>query len=223
MSHVTIQRTALLLGTALLLSACGVTSAPAASQRVGAATAKSAVTQRLGNLEGPLTANRVLKYTHAVARQLDAKASFTGLTGTNIEFDGRPTGEGTWTVQYIGSEVESPVKKTNPYSNKLTRRITVVVTAEGVPTVTESTESGMPLGVAYLDSPLPEVDSSDVLRIMRKERPATANAPIERMSLTGHPRDFSLLLWKITPATTTQSAERPLTINAHNGTIVSAY
>lgn len=222
MSHVTIQRTALLLGTALLLSACGVTSAPAPVQRIGAASAKAVSTQRLANVEGPLTATRVLKYAHAVARQLDAKASFTGLTGTNIDLDGRPSGEGTWTVQYIGSEVEGPVKKTNPYSNKLTRRISVVVNAEGVPTVTESTESGMPLGVAYLDSPLPEVDSCDVLKIMRKERPATTHAPIERMCLTGHPRDFSLLLWKITPAAT-QSGERPLTINAHSGDIISAY
>jgi hypothetical protein len=222
MSHVTIQRTAILLGTALLLSACGVTSAPSATQRVGAPSARAVTTMRLGTLEGPLTATRVLKFAHAAARQLDAKASFTGLTGTHIDLDGRPVGDGTWTVQYVGSEVETPAKKTNPYSNRLTRRIAVTVTAEGVPTVNETTEPGMPLGIAYLDSPVPEVDSCDVLKIMRKERPANTVAPIERMSLSGHPRDFSLLLWKITPAAT-QSGERPLTINAHNGEIVSSY
>ncbi len=213
MAHVTIQRTALLLGAALLLSACGVSPAP---------TAKAVSAKRLATLDGPLTASRVLKYSHSVARQLDAKASFTGLLGVHIDLDGKPSGDGSWTVNYVGSEVEGPAKKGNPYSNKLTRRIAVSVDAAGVPTVTETTEGGMPLGVAFLDSPVPEVDSCDVLKILRKERPASTHAPIERMSLMGHPRDFSMLLWKITPATT-QNGERPVTLNAHTGDIVNSY
>jgi hypothetical protein len=224
MSNVNVQRTALLLGTSLLLSACGVTHAPpTAAPRAAVQSAHSMTAKRLATLDGPLTANRVLTYAHAVAHQLDAKACFTGLVGTHIAMDGQPTGEGTWTVQYVGSEVDEARKgKNNPYNNKFTRRIAVVVNAEGQPTVTETTEQGMPLGVAYLDSPLPEVDSCDVLKILRKERPATTHAPVERMSLMGHPRDFSVLLWKINPATT-QSGERPMTINAHSGDIVSSY
>ena len=132
-----------------------------------------------------------------------------------------PACSGSVLAQYCSSE-DGPAKGNNPYANKVTRRITVSIDAEGVPTVTEATEAGMPLGVAFLDAPVPEVDSCDVLKILRKERPASTHAPIERMSLQGHPRDFSMLLWKITPAAT-QSGERPVTLNAHTGDIVTSY
>jgi hypothetical protein len=217
MSTTSFTRTALLMGAAFFLTACGAGMGPtAAAPRVGPSAVKN-TTKTLSALEGPLTANRVLAFAHVTAREIDAKAAFTGLTGTMIGATGEPTGKGTWTVQYIGSDVAAPGGNKNPYANKHTRRIAVSVDAAGVPTVAVSTEQGMPLGVSYLENPQPEIDSCDVMNLLRRERPA--HFPIERMSLSGHPRDYQVMLWKI--GTLKQSGDRPITINATTGAIVT--
>ncbi|MFN3428719.1 MAG: hypothetical protein ACK46X_02070 [Candidatus Sericytochromatia bacterium] len=227
MNHASVCRTAFLLTAAVCLTACGNAGSPlaATAQRAGVALPKASLaqaanaTQTLAPLEGALTANRVLAFAHAAAKQVDAKAAFTGLSGNWIGTDGEPTDKGTWTVQYLGSDLAPPKGVKNPYGNKLTRRIAISVDGKGIPTVTVTEVAGLPLGLAYLESPLPELDSSDVLRLVRKERPAAAQHPIERMSLTVHPRDFQVMLWKV--GTTTQSSDRPLTINANTGAIVT--
>lgn len=220
MNHASVCRTALLLTAAVCLTACGTAGSPLAATAKRAGVAKAAnATQALAPLEGALTANHVLAYAHAAAKQVDAKAAFTGLSGTWIGADGEPTEKGSWTVQYLGSDLAPPKGAKNPYGNKLTRRIAVSVDGHGQPTVTVTEVAGLPLGLAYLDSPLPELDSSDVLRLVRKERPAASHYPIERMSLTVHPRDFQVMLWKV--GTATQSSDRPLTINANTGAIVT--
>src|SRR6476619_1030823 len=123
-SHTDIQRIVFLAGTALMLSACGTHAVPMSAPRAaGTAVAHAATAHRLAPVEGTLTANHVLAYAHAVAHQLDAKASFTGLTGTRIGLDGVPAEGGVWTVQYCSSE-DGP-KGGNPYANKLTLRLTV--------------------------------------------------------------------------------------------------
>lgn len=217
MSHTSVTRTALLLGTAFFLTACGAGVSPTApTKRVGQAAVKN-TTPALSALEGALTANRVLAFAHATAHEVDAKAAFTGLTGTMIGPNGEPTGKGAWTVQYIGSDVTPPAGNKNPYANKHTRRIAVSVDAAGVPTVAVTTEQGMPLGVSYLENPQPELDSCDVMNILRRER--SAHFPIERMSLSGHPRDYQVMLWKI--GTLKQSGDRPITINANTGAILT--
>lgn len=216
MSHAKVLTTTLLMGSALLLTACGVSPSPTAPAQRAAAVVK---TKNLPALDGSLTANRVLAYTHAAAHQLDAKAAFTGLVGTMIGPDGKPMGKGTWTAQYLGSEVGQKGPK-NPYANKVMRRITLTVDATGATTSVVTEEVGMPLGVSFLDAPVPELDSSDVLKILRKERPAGAGVPVEKMILCGHPRDYQLMLWKI--GTVTQSGERPVTINANTGAIVTS-
>jgi hypothetical protein len=214
-SNVKVFSTALLMGTALLLTACGASPSPTAPAMRAAAAAK---VRNLPALDGALTANRVLTFTHAAARQLDAKAAFTGLVGTMIGAEGKPTGKGTWTAQYMGSEVAQKGPK-NPYANKVLRRITITVNAEGETTSVVTEETGMPLGLSFLDAPLPELDSSDVLKIVRRERPAGSHFPVEKMALCGHPRDYQLMLWKI--GTVTQSGERPITVNANTGAIVT--
>lgn len=217
MSYNSVTRTALLLGAALFLSACGAGVSPSAPlKRAGQAAVKN-VPQPLKPLEGALTANRVLDFAHTTAREIDAKAAFTGLSGTMIGVDGAPTGKGAWTIQYIGSDVTPPAGAKNPYANKHTRRIAITVDAAGVPTVDVSTVQGMPLGVSYMENPHPEVDSCDVMNILRRQQPA--HFPIERMSLSGHPRDYQLMLWKI--ASLKQSGDRPVTINAKTGAIVT--
>jgi hypothetical protein len=226
-NHASVCRTALLLTAAFCLTACGTAGSPlaATAQRTGVTLPKASLaqvanaTQTLAPLEGALTANHVLAYAHAAAKQIDAKAAFTGLSGTWIGADGEPTEKGSWTVQYLGSDLAPPKGAKNPYGNKLTRRMAVSVDGKGQATVIVTEVAGLPLGLAYLDSPLPELDSSDVLRLVRKERPAASQYPIERMSLTVHPRDYQVMLWKVGIAT--QSSDRPLTINANTGAIVT--
>ena len=205
----------------LTLTACGATRpaavAPAAVKAPPAIARALATAERTVPLEQPYTARAVLAYGHAAARLLDAKAAFTGLTGTRIGVDGEPVRGGEWHLTYVGTDpVPNPAARTNPYQQTY-RRITIVVPADGKPRADVVEAQGLPLGQCFYDAPLPEIDSNAVIDKARALRPDGGAHGGYRLVLAGlmTQAHFQELVWKVSRAT--QSADKPLMIHAGTG------
>jgi CheY-like chemotaxis protein len=167
-------------------------------------------------IAGPVKALAALQYAHAAAREADAKAAFVSLVGSKVGPSGALEPGGEWRVEYFGSVVPGREPQ-NPYANKTYRKLVVTVSAAGEAALAISEQQGMPLGVCYMDAPLPQLDSSEILKAARRARPGDFGAPIEKMALSGQmtPQHLSRLVWKI--ASLAQGAERPLALDANTG------
>jgi hypothetical protein len=183
--------------TAALLTACGAHPTAAVS-KPAAITALAADAK----LDKPVVASTVLNYGHAVARLIDPKAAFMSLTGTQIGQDGTPATGGRWELQYVGGNVTPPAGvKPNPYSPWV-RRITITVNAAGTARVKQSSQSGLPLGVSYMDAPLPALDSDRAVDLFFKLRGDEGpRQPLHQVTLAGMPgpHHFDRLVWRLTP------------------------
>lgn len=214
-----------LLTVPLLVAACGAPPSPAAAPRAASAATVSQVLKRVdatSPLERPVTANAVLTYGHAVARMLDTKAAFIHLTGSRIGASGAPLRDGEWTLTYVGTE--TPVA-TNPYV-RTARRIAITVPNTGRPKVEVFENEGMPLGVCFLDRPIPDVDSPQVLDLARQGQAGHPAHPAEptgyRLTLAGlmGGQNLQRLVWKISK-TATQGPDHPLMFDANSGEVIT--
>jgi hypothetical protein len=185
---------------AALLTACG--AHPTASAAKVATSSAALLTAQSAKLEKPLMASNVLAYGHAVARLVDPKAAFMSLTGSQISPEGTPAAGGKWELQYVGGTVAAPAgQKPNPY-NPWFRRITITVSAGGTAKVKESAQAGLPLGVSFMDSPMPAVDSDRAVDLFFKLRgETTPRQPLYQVSLAGMPgpHHFDRLVWRMVP------------------------
>ncbi|MDB5095782.1 MAG: hypothetical protein JWM80_203 [Cyanobacteria bacterium RYN_339] len=204
--------------SAALLSACGAHPTAAVAKFDQAAAVRAAGDAKL---EKPVVASTVLAYGHAVARTLDPKASFMSLTGTQIAADGTPTTGGHWEIQYVGSTVAAPAgAKPNPYSPWI-RRITVTVSPEGKTKLKETAQSGLPLGVSYMDAPMPGLDSDRALDLFFKLRGDEAKRqPLHQVALAGMagPHHFDRLVWRLTPIA--NSTDGATVLDATSGEVI---
>lgn len=195
-----IQHVLSMCTTAALLTACGAhATAPTAKVADTSAALRAAESAKL---EKPLVASAVLAYGNAVARLVDPKAAFMSLTGSQIAPDGTPATGGKWELQYVGSTVNPPAgQKPNPYSPWI-RRITITVSAAGTAKVKESSQSGLPLGVSFMDAPMPGLDSDRAVDLFFKLRGETGpRQPLYQVSLAGMPgpHHFDRLVWRLVP------------------------
>jgi hypothetical protein len=208
----------LILGlTTALLSACGAHPTAAVVQPNLTAAVRVAGTAKLPK---PLVASSVLAYAHAVAHTLDAKAAFISLTGTQIGTDGTPGTGGRWELQYVGGTVAPPNGgKPNPYSPWV-RRITVTVSSVGNAKVQETSQSGLPLGVSYMDAPMPGLDSDRAVDLYFKLRGEQARQPLHQVALAGMPgpHHFDRLVWRLTPVA--DSTDGATILDAVSGEVI---
>lgn len=192
---------ALLLGFATCLtSACGLhTAAVAGTQsQSGFAVASNEMAEQQAFAGSPRS-SQALSYANVVARTLDAHAAFIGLVGTQIGPDGTPGPGGSWVIQYLGGAIAASEGKTaNPYMPNL-RRITVTLTGDGKAHTRSTSQAGMPMGVSFVQSPAPAVDSDAVFRAFYANHAGAEQAPLARMSLSGTLSllNFGVLIWRV--------------------------
>lgn len=204
----------------LLLAACGSAALPSARPEKMVTRAQI---RALPVLTAPLTACRVLAFTHAAAQEAEPKVAFVGLSGSRITAQGVPRPEGDWQATYVGT---LPVKKVpesglSPTQPRF-RHVTVTVTGQGHSHVQVNELAGMPLGQAFFDAPMPTVDSHMVLeraRVLRPSQPLDAEVRLVLTGLLGS-HHFHELVWKVHAATQV-GFERPLVFNATTGAPVS--
>lgn len=203
-----------------LLAGCGHAATPAAVAVRAASVAADSVAKPF---DGPTRANEVLAYANAAARALDEHAAFVSLTGTQIEGTGMPGASGKWALEYVGGDMPAPAgQPVNPYM-PWTRRITIVVAADGHARVHQSAQFGLPLGVSFEDSPMPAIDSPDVFRLFYAHQadPTRARATINQMTLTGivGAHHFAQLVWRV-GLQTTASQTPPMLMDANTGDVL---
>jgi len=182
---------------AALMAGCGAHPATPAVAKADVNAAVRAAAD--AKLDKPVVATTVLTYGHAVARTLDAKAAFISLVGSQVGPDGTPGTGGGWELQYVGSTVSPPAGvKPNPY-NPYTRHITITVSPDGKTRVKQSAQAGLPLGVCYMDAPMPTLDSDRAVDLFFQLRGENARRPLYQVTLAGMPgpHHFDRLVWRL--------------------------
>lgn len=183
----------------LALAGCGTLRAtPGGSAPLRPAGAPAARMVAPLSIEGPLTACAVLQATHGLAQQADPHAAFTMLLGSGIAGDGLPTEEGEWQAHYQGTEpVNAGGRK--PMVQPLYRHIAITVDRAGRLRLEVVEQPGMPLGQAFFDRPMPQIDSRAAIAHARTMRPAQPLDGEFQLTLTGmmNATHFQELVWKV--------------------------
>jgi hypothetical protein len=211
---------------AVLLSGCGAHVAPISAARasVTAASGTLGSPNAAGTaqpFDGPAHASAVMAYGNNVVRTIDEKALFVSLIGINIDETGLPQPNGRWELLYIGSNVAAPAgEPVNPYVQYV-RRISIVITPDGKARLRSSKQAGLPLGVCFMQSPMPLIDSADVFKVFYDHRAGVERTPIAQMTLAGmvSAHHFNRLIWRIGTPTTTNDAPTVL-IDANTGSVL---
>lgn len=203
------------IGLMLALTSCSASPQVAAPRQAGSSLTARATTP--ASVEGPLTARRVLGVTHGMAERVDAHAAFTALLGTHIEGEGLPGDEGEWQAHYQGTEPSQSLLR-RPGALPLFRHIVITVNPKGHVRIEIEEQPGMPLGQAFFERPMPELDSRAAIVHARRMRPTHPLTGEYQLTLTGmmNAAHFQELVWKVQiPQSSHFSA--PVVFNASTG------